>query len=43
MIKLLIVMLCLTACANLNNETDNSNEFVVQENNSVRPIEFDYK
>jgi hypothetical protein len=43
MIKLIVLVLALTSCASLRDSDISDNDFVIQENNSARPIEFDYK
>jgi uncharacterized protein YcfL len=38
--KLLVILILITACSSLRNEPVNSNDFVLNENNSAKPIDF---
>jgi hypothetical protein len=40
MIKLIVLLLALTSCANLTDNDVNDNDFVIKENNSARNIEY---
>ena len=43
MIKLIVLMLALTSCASLRDSDISDNDFVIQENNSARNIDFNNK
>jgi hypothetical protein len=40
MIKILILMITLTACSSLRDQPISDSEFVIRESNSTRPTEF---
>ena len=43
MIKLIVLMLALTSCSSLRDSDISDNDFVIQENNSARNIDFNNK
>jgi hypothetical protein len=43
MIKFIVLVLALTSCASLRDSDISDNDFVIQENNSARNIDFNNK